>query len=289
MKVSKVTAEDRKLRILLFGGESAGKTDFLLRGPGEVLVFDVEGRIASFAENERIKPFSKVEYDEDRILHDFVEAATEVRRGKTAFKTFGLDSVTDFELRIDRLNGFDTKLAGDSRSPQKQFALADKRTFLETQVLNATMTGPLSAHFVWTAHQKNTWVGRETAGFQPDGTRNLSHYFDLVFNMQLDKRTNHRTAVVTKSNYASVFPVGKIIENLGWDHLEPIIKHHVALDEVSREAWVDAFAKAGYTAASAITQWLATHQFTNPLSTEDKHRAIGMLKTEIEEKSEAAA
>jgi hypothetical protein len=287
MKVSKVTAADRYLRIAVFGSESVGKTDFLLRGPGEVLVFDVEGRIASFAGNERIKPFSKVEYDEHRIVADFVEAATEVRTGNTPFKTFGLDSMTDLELRIDKLDGFSTKLASDGRSPLKGFQLADKRTYLEREVLNATLTGPSKAHFVWTAHQKNVWVGRDMQGFQPDATRNFSHYFDLVFHMQLDKQTKARTAIVTKSNYGAILPVGMVITNLGWEHLSAIIKNEVAVDNVTMDEIVALFEKTGRK-KDQLAAWFTESGFIKrddkwKFNAEEKLRIAGLLRTEIED------
>jgi hypothetical protein len=292
MKVSKVTAENRYLRICVFGRESVGKTHFALSGPGEVLVFDKEGRVAAMADTPGIKPFSRVDYDERNVVADFVEAATEVRTGNTPFRTFALDSWTDFELAVDRIRGFETRL--QTTNATKTFELADKRQYLERSVLSPALTGPTRCHLVVTAHEKNAWAARtsgggaETIGKDPDGTRNLSHYFDLVFHMQIDPKTRARTAVVKKSNYQSVFAIGQVVPNLCWQLFTPIINRQVAVDEITNESVLELFTKAGYDGA-ARGKWLAENGFQQRdnkwnLTAADKHRAAGLLRTEIEEK-----
>jgi hypothetical protein len=294
MKISKVTGANRFLRILVYGKHSVGKTHFALTGPGEVLAFDVEGRINSMADKQEIPPFSQVDFDERKIVAELVDASTEVRSGTTPFKTFVLDSYTDVEIAIARLKGWDTKLAQqDRRDPTKNFELADRRLFLETQVLNATLTGPTKAHFVWTAHEKNQWIGKETVGKDPDGTRNLMHYFDLAFHMQIDPQTKKRVALVVKSNYQSYFKVGDVVTDLNWSMLAPIIEGKIKTDEISSDKIKEAYRAAGAPDGN-IGVWFETAGFKKvegawKLTPEEKLRALGLLTTMIDEKGRGAA
>lgn len=286
IKLGTARKTGRRLRIATFGAESVGKTHLGLSGRRPV-AWDSEGRIDSMV--DVFGEFPKIEYDPNCIAADLVEASRSLRAGTLRapdgepFETFVIDSWTTIEKEFKRQQGIDT--TSDDKVRVKN--LGDERKLIEQQLLNPVLTGPTKCHIYVTAHQALLWnANTRTDGWKPDATRNFKHYFDIVLHMQREAGNTQRLfAVVVKSNYQHIMPIGQRIEKLSWEHFADIINDHVGLVPVPTTELKRLHREAG-SPDSDISTWLRTNGFQivdRNISPEDSHRAKGMLQTIIED------
>jgi hypothetical protein len=280
------------LKICVFGPEGTGKTHFLLSAP-KPIVFDRETRALGL--RDTFGDFAMIRHTSENAVSKLLQYITAACNGEIPYETFGLDSWTVFERAFVESLGISTRTGSTSTKSTKNFDLADARETIEKQLLIPALTVPNPrCHIVFTAHQKNRWgptrgdgSGVGTIGFAPDATRNFSHYFDLVVNMQIDRQTQKRSSVVIKSVFPTFLPVGKVVEDFGWHHLQPIIAGNVKREKVDMKQLLELHQQAG-SPEGKLGQWLISAGFPiskeNPsLSQEDALRAKGLLEALIEE------
>jgi hypothetical protein len=217
--------EKRHLRICIFGKGGVGKSHLAYSGPKPV-GFDVEGKIQSFV--QIFPDIRAVDFNKINIVREYQESVAMAMDGRFQdCETFVLDSWKVLETAYKATMDYDV-----DHTQQGKLARGRQRERIEQDLLDP-IKGTTKCHLVYITHEANAWSepgdGKlHTTGKCPDATRNFDHYFDLVIHLQYDAQRRRRFAVVTKSNYQQLFPVGMVIEDPTWETFMPIIHPRAA-------------------------------------------------------------
>ena len=201
-----ITDEQMFYKVLAYGPRGVGKTHFMLSAP-EVAVLDLENRAHHF---RTLFDFKIAGLD---TIESVREGFREIIRGGIACKTVGIDSDSAMYQRL--VDKYTT--TNKDGKPVTDYVLVNKDMLAFTGFTFSIR----NKNVVLLRHQVDKLI-RQGNQFQKDGVKSkgdaqIEYAVDFILRFAWDGK--QRVAVVEKSVYAQVLPVGSVLRDPSWSSL----------------------------------------------------------------------
>lgn len=202
----RISLENVVLRIGLYGPTFGGKTHFLMGVPG-IAVIDLEAAVDRAA--KRFPGGLKIPINSVEDVRDSVRAVLAQEKGFEV-GALGIDSITAYRRMLQ---------AADGRAKQ-QYKDSDVNKVISA--LLARLFNGVPIPVCVTAHEKPAFTDNEKAlpndgGMIPDSDPRFFYPFDIVARQK--KMNGKHGAVVVKSRFGDLIPVGTFIPNFSYAYI----------------------------------------------------------------------